>query len=137
MKRAVTLPWNAAAWRHRNPQPEYHHVAPIGDASMNKLWQHDCCCADCVSVSKRACTACGYHVCSCERQPALRDVPVREGYVLLEFAYLKPGQVKHVEYQVAMTPSLTSSVSVQKFEYRNARDFPVGHEPCKRVGVDE
>lgn len=72
MKRAVTLPWNAAAWRHRNPQPEYHHVAPIGTLTADDqnrqgitvIWDD----GDYSSCSDDTCSACGYHVCSCERQ---------------------------------------------------------------------
>lgn len=68
MKRRVTIPWSAAAWRHRNPQPEYHHVAPIGEkrgfdtGHCEQHGYHVCSICDCVQCGKRK------SACSCERR---------------------------------------------------------------------
>lgn len=79
MRRKVTLPWDAASWRSRTYTPRVTKVhGPVGERVLStetplgpvnarngkQPWFAD----ENGNGQQLACAACGYHVCSCERQ---------------------------------------------------------------------
>lgn len=55
MKKSMTLPWNAAAYRQSHYAPRVHKVCdPVGAKRGVDDWQ-----------LLATCQTCGYHVCSC------------------------------------------------------------------------
>lgn len=82
MKKRVTLPWSAAAWRQSTYEPRVRKVhGPVGNLKRDPN----------VVATVDACRWCGHHVCSCERQAfrihrqtldAWRDTTPREGGTL-------------------------------------------------------